>query len=263
MRRLGVWLVLLTLHQTPKWARPAAYLGTSRVLPADANSVKTVSGWLSGRYAGKVEAIEVWNEPNLREFVQVVDPVKYVAVLGAAHSAIKSANPQMKVVFAGTDRVAVSPGAGVVDDFYSLAYAAGAKGKFDIMAVHTYQGPGDAPPDAPDVGTWRILHMPHLIKLMAAHGDSTVPIWVTEFGWSVHANEVGTEPWNRGVTEQQQAAYTVATFDILAQWPQVKNAFVYAERQKATGNLHQDGYGLLNRDFTPRPVYNALAARNS
>ena len=253
--------VLLTLHMSPTWARPAAYASTPWVLPADPRAIQTVSGWLSSRYAGKVEAIEVWNEPNLRHFVQVVDPVKYVAVLGAAHAAIKAANPAMQVVFSGADRVAVSPGAPAVDDFYSLAYRAGAKGKFDVMGVHTYQGPADAPPGAPDVGTWRITHMPALIALMAANGDSTLPISVTEFGWSVHANALGTATWDLGVTEQQQADYTVGAMDLLGTWPQVKSAYVYAERQKATGNLHQDGYGMLRRDLSPRPVLTALAAR--
>lgn len=253
--------VLLTLHMTPKWARPAAYAGTAMVLPENPAAIKTVSGFLASRYAGQVQALEIWNEPNLRDFVQVVDPAKYVAVLGASHSAIKAANPAMKVMFAGTDRIAVSPGGSVVDDFYSLAYKAGAKGKFDIMGVHTYQGPADAAPDAADIGTWRIMHMPHLIRLMASYGDSALPISVTEFGWSVHANATGTLPWDLGVSEQQQADYTLATFDILSQWPQVQDAFVYAERQKATGNVHQDGYGLLRRDLSPRPVYDALVAR--
>lgn len=253
--------VLLTLHMAPKWARPAAYAGTAMVLPENPAAIKTASAFLASRYASQAYAIEVWNEPNLRSFVQVVDPAKYVAVLGAAHSAIKAANPAMKVMFAGTDRIAVQPGGSVVDDFYSLAYKAGAKGKFDIMGVHTYQGPADASPDAADVGTWRILHMPHLIRLMAAYGDAALPISVSEFGWSVHANAAGTATWDLGVSEQQQADYTLATFDILSQWPQVQDAFVYAERQKATGNLHQDGYGLLKRDLTPRPVYNALLAR--
>lgn len=253
--------VMLTLDRSPAWARPAAYASTARVLPADPRSIAPVSGWLAARYEGSVTAIEVWNEPNLKDFVQVVDPARYVAVLGAAHGAIKAANPGMDVVFSGADRVAVSPGAPAVDDFYSLAYRAGAKGKFDVMGVHTYQGPADAPPDAPDAGTWRIMHMPHLLRLMASNGDGAVPVWVTEFGWSVHPNAVGAKSWDLGVTAEQQARYTVGAFDVFARWPQVTHAFVYAERQKATGNLHQDGYGLLNRDLSPRPVYEALRAR--
>jgi len=253
--------VMLTLDRSPSWARPAAYASTARVLPADPSTIGPVAGWLASRYKGQVSAIEVWNEPNLKDFVQVVDPVHYVAVLGAAHSAIKAANPDMRVIFSGADRVAVSPGAAAVDDFYSLAYRAGAKGKFDIMGVHTYQGAADVPPDAPDVGTYRILHLPHLLALMAKNGDASVPVWVTEFGWSVHANAAGAKPWDLGVTADQQARYTVGAFDVFAQWPQVTHAFVYAERQKATGILHQDGFGLLNRDLSPRPVYEALRAR--
>ncbi len=253
--------VMLTLDRAPSWARPAAYKSTARVLPADPRSIAPVSGWLASRYGGQVSAIEVWNEPNLRDFVQVVDPAAYVRVLKAAHGAIKAADPRVKVVFSGADRVAVSPGASAVDDFYSLAYKAGAHGAFDVMAVHTYQGPADAPHDAPDAGTWRITHMPHLLSLMASNGDGSVPVWVTEFGWSVHANAAGAKPWDMGVTADQQARYTVGALDLMARWPQVTQAYVYAERQKATGNVHQDGFGLLNRDLSPRPVYLALAAR--
>ena len=257
-RGLGV---LLTLDRSPGWARPAAYAHTARVLPANPASIRHVSSWMASRYATRVQAIEVWNEPNLKDFVQVVDPAKYVAVLGSAHAAIKAASPSMKVVFSGADRIAVRPGAAAVDDFYSLAYTAGAKGKFDVMGVHTYQGAANEPPDAADIGTWRILHMPSLLALMRAHGDGALPVWVTEFGWSVHANAAGDPSWTLGVTEQQQADYTVRAFDIFARWPQVKRAFVYAERQKATGSVHQDGFGILRRDLRPRPLFAALAAR--
>ncbi|WP_177891088.1 malectin domain-containing carbohydrate-binding protein [Vallicoccus soli] len=253
--------VLLTLDRSPAWARPTAYASTARVLPADPARIRPVAGWLAARYATSVSAIEVWNEPNLKDFVQVVDPAKYVAVLKAAHGAIKAAAPGMQVVFSGADRVAVRPGAAPVDDFYSLAYAAGAKGAFDVMGVHTYQGASNEAPDAPDIGTWRILHMPALLDLMRANGDGAKPVWVTEFGWSVHPNAAGAPSWALGVTEQQQADYTVRAFDIFARWPQVQRAFVYAERQKQTGDAHQDGYGILRRDLTPRPLFTALVAR--
>jgi hypothetical protein len=35
----------------------------------------------------------------------------------------------------------------------------------------------------------------------------------------------------------------------------------YTERDKATGDPHHDGFGLLTHDLRPKPAYTALADR--
>jgi hypothetical protein len=96
---------------------------------------------------------------------------------------------------------------------------------------------------------------------MVANGDGAKPIWFTEFGWSSHANPSGVQNWNRGVTQQQQADFLVRTLTYVAQnFPYVTNVFWYEERNSASGNVQLDNYGLLNRDLSPKPAYDALKA---
>lgn len=93
---------------------------------------------------------------------------------------------------------------------------------------------------------------------MASHGDGTTPVWVTEFGWSTHPNVDGLQPWERGVTERQQSRYTAEMMAYLERLPQVGAAFVYRDRDFTSGNLHQDGFGILREDNTRKPVYDVL-----
>src|SRR5205814_368429 len=106
---------------------------------------------------------------------------------------------------------------------------------------------------------WILDHIRAVHDLMVAKGDGAKPIWATELGWSSHAN-TGTEPsWALGVTEAQQADYIVRAINFFATThPYVKNVFWYNERNKATGNVQEDNYGLLHRDLTPKPAYTAL-----
>ena len=91
------------------------------------------------------------------------------------------------------DRNALVVTGGVVhnnDRWLREAYRAGAKGFFDAVGTHPYQGVGDAAPETPDTGGewWLMTHVKAVHELMASHSDGRKPIWFTEFGWSVHDN---------------------------------------------------------------------------
>jgi GH35 family endo-1,4-beta-xylanase len=120
--------VIVMSYQSPSWASGSSVKETAPKNPADyANYMH----FLATRYAGKVDAYEVWNEPNIDRFWSTgVNAAEYVSLLKPAYSAIKSADPNAKVVFGGLS----------TNDYRYLesAYAAGAKGYFDVMAVHPY-----------------------------------------------------------------------------------------------------------------------------
>ena len=128
------------------------------------------------------------------------------------------------------------------------------------MATHPYQGMADAPPEKPDDGNrWWFTHLPAVRNVMVANGDGAKPIWFTEYGWSSHANYPGIENWKRGVTDAQQADYLVRAIDYVTKnYPYVKNMLWYTERDRTTGNVQYDNYGLLTTSLSPKPVYAAL-----
>jgi len=249
--------VFLTAHQSPAWARP----GTGSNLmqfPANPASIKPWMTFLAKTYGSRIAGIEVWNEPNLVEFTGIADPAarvkKFVGVLKASYAGIKAGNKSVPVIFGGT--------AQTDDVFIKQAYAAGAKGAFDVMAVHPYQGNQTKAPEATDItGKSRMTNLPAVIAAMKVHGDGTKPIWWTEFGTSVHSNAGIKQTWLYGVGSDQVAGdYMVRSFKLAAkQYPQVKVGTLYTAYRPAAGiSAHQYGYRLLEADGTVHPQLKML-----
>jgi len=241
--------VLGTLLWTPAWANGGRDQSTPPRRRAD---FAHFSRWAARHFRGRVDAWEVWNEPNDWSFWHG-SARRYVRLLRAAYPAIKAGDPNALVVFGGLMHND--------DRFLARAYAAGAHGAFDVMATHAYQG--DAPPETADDGDdwWLITHVPAIHDLMARHGDGGKPIWFTELGWSVRPNHPGLPFWQLGVTPQEQAAYlSRAAALIESRYPYVEKAFWYKDAARPGEDELQSGYGLLTADLTPRPAYTALKA---
>jgi cellulase (glycosyl hydrolase family 5) len=195
--------VILMSYQSPSWASGSTNTETPPKNPADyANYMH----FLAARYAGKVDAYEVWNEENIDRFWSTgPNAAEYVSLLKPAYSAVKSADPNAKVVFGGLS----------TNDYRYLesAYAAGAKGYFDVMSVHPYSCS-----TSPDVikrdSSGRITRDSYLgyrevRASMSAAGDAK-PIWFTEFGWS-------TTTGSCGVSEATQASYLTKAYQLAEQ----------------------------------------------
>ena len=148
--------------------------------------------------------------------------------------------------------------------FLQKMYDAGVKGSYDINAFHPYPAIADQSPLAPWDGTkWTVANMRTYIDLMARNGDRT-PVWLTEVGWSTHENWSGVENWNRGITEAQQARYvTDMTRLVATDYPEVTGIFWYTVRDTNIGNVQQDNYGLVRKDWTRKPAWTALRDTNA
>ena len=118
------------------------------------------------------------------------------------------------------------------DTWIRQAYDAGAKGCFDAMATHPYVGPANASPTAGgDKDPWDFEHLDAVHKLMISKGDDK-PIWATEFGWSSHPNTGNEASWNLGVTEAQQADYTVSALQLLEDQFPLRHPRVHLQRPR-------------------------------
>jgi hypothetical protein len=242
--------VMATFWQTPDWASGTT---NKRVLPKNVADYAAAIKWSAARWKTQVQAWEIWNEPNTKDFLSPPDPVAYTKLLKAAYPAVKAGNPAAQVVFGGTMFVDTN--------WIGQAYTAGAKGYYDVMAVHPYLGYANKGPDAPDLGSReRLTHTKVLVELMKAKGESTKPIWFTEFGYSTHANTSSTPVWFLGVSEATQAAFLKQTLTFTqATYPQVKVAFWYNSVDLNTGaNIHASNRGLLRLDYSRKPAFNAM-----
>ena len=153
--------VLPIMYGTPDWASPVwehldAYEDFCRATVA--------------RYAGRMPAIEIWNEPNISGFWyrQPPNATNYVAALRAGYRGAKAADPTVRVVFGGM--------AGWAHGYIEACYKAGMKDFFDVMCVHPYTYPFPSE-------TMHARDLKALRDIMARYDDARKPIWYTEIGW--------------------------------------------------------------------------------
>jgi hypothetical protein len=254
--------VIAMLWSTPCWASTAPETlrqgctgawwerGVDSYPPRNAGDYADVAAFVARRYGSALAALEVWNEPNLDEgtFWKAEDkPEAYAALLRAAFPAVKAADPDVAVL-AGALAFADRP-------FLEALYAHGIRGSYDGISLHPYnewRHPGDR--WRPE---WReYTFLPGLESIRAAQeqaGDRA-PLWITEFGWTA-CREGG---WC--VSESQQAEYIRAAFHILEGLDFVEAAIVYNLRDKGTDGGKESNWGVVRRDFSPKPAYAALTA---
>lgn len=234
---------LAVLLTTPDWARRPSTIETAP--PVDAADLGRFSGRMAAHFRDRINAYQVWNEPNLVSFWGgFSDPAGYTQLLKAVHPAIKAVAPRATVLAAGvspaTDgHLSVSP-----VTFYAGVYAAGGKGSFDAAAAHPYTW---GKPDA-----WT-ADVDGLHGLMTAYGDGAKPIWVTEDG-------ISTAPIAPGTTEEGQRAYLLDALAKAAARPWVGPVIVYGLRDTGSPGDPFATFGLTRGDFSPKASYLALAA---
>ena len=252
--------ILLLFYWAPEWAS-----GTSdkNGRPRDPAQFARAPAWVADRYSGerdpdlRISAIELWNEPDLDRFwapepsaTKVSDFATLVRVAGAA---VKKAAPDITVVTGGLSALDT--------DWLAAFYAAdpGVGVSYDVLGLHAYPSPGDAPPThvAPDHPEHSMPTITAMGQAMTAHSDPA-PIWITEFGWSTHDNSALTPNWARGVTEAQQAQYLLEAMPVLTSEPRVQAAFWYSIWNPPLGDPHMDGFGLLDEDLRRKPSFAAM-----
>ena len=243
MKVLGVLLC------TPGWASGAVGDGLP---PLDFDDYGRVAERVSRRWQGRVHAWQVWNEPDPLQPFWEGGQAAYVELLERAHPRIRAGSPDALVVAAGPS----SNDPLWFDTFYRL----GAADHFDVLSTHTYQQQSDAPPDQHRKGGAWISNLSDLREVMRAHGDESTPLWITEFGWSGHGTVEGQPPWQRGVSPEVQADYLVQMLQMLeSRHPYVEAAFWYNARDRIDADRHNNSFGLLERDLSPKPAFIALA----
>jgi hypothetical protein len=243
---------------TPQWANGTT---NSAVPPRDPADFRDFMQWLATNYPS-VAAWQIYNEPNGPAWGGTID--QYVATMRAAYTGVKTGNPSAAVVTGGT----------VYSDFDWVAslYAAGGKGTFDAIGVHPYPGKADEPPNyAREASRYWFPSISLIRNVMVQNGDSDKEIWITEFGYSEHANDLLPSAssdywWALGVNATTQANFGVQAFQYAhANFPYVPVFIWYKELSWPLGSLspdwfdlHTQGYGLLRADESPRPVYCSL-----
>lgn len=237
--------VLMFVDKTPCWASsapPAVLAGCSPSSQTEANvwpptdpaDYASFVAYLASRYGPHLAAIEIWNEPDQSNEFYFAGPEKaarYAAILRAAYTAVKQADPQVPVL-AGS--LVGSNGA-----FLRALYAAGIKGYYDGLAVHFYNL---------TLASLRSLH-----EVQLANGDHT-PLWLDEFGWS--------SCWPAQKIQDELACVTpkVQAANILNAMHALEHSYVAAAVLYKLQDTPGDNFGVLSASGAHKPAFAALAS---
>ena len=96
---------------------------------------------------------------------------------------------------------------------------------------------------------------------MVQHSDGDKVIWVTEFGWASNSSPNPNYEYAADNSLEQQAAYTVTAYEMGEAWGWVGPMFLWNLNYKVVAPASELAqWGIVDHDWNPLPVYNALAA---
>jgi hypothetical protein len=220
----GLKLIARVDHE-PTWAGPP---------PSNINAFVDFLTAMATRYRGRIQAYQIWNEPNLaREWGnKPPNAAEYTQMLKAAYQAIKKADPNALVISAGMAPTTEWSQRAVPDtQFIQSMYNAGAKPYFDLLGAHgagykappemdpgqvatdpNYYNVGDVncPGDACRIYCFR--HVEDLRQIMVDNGDAKKRVVVLEFGWTRDERPDSPYAWHRVEDQFVQGDYMVRAY---------------------------------------------------
>jgi hypothetical protein len=268
--------LLIGVVNAPEYLRPdPTWYGP----PADYAEFGRFMQQMAERYRGRVDAYELWNEPNLvREWTgDVLDPVRFAALVAEGARGVRAGDPDARIISGAPAVTGIDDGVTAVDDrvFLRGMLAAGVAQHVDGVGVHPYgfANPPDASAGDPEQVAPSHNEHPSFFfhdtledyrALLLEAGADDLQLWVTEFGWpSVEGmGEVDTTGWEYAgdVSEEQQADYVVRGFQIGLDTPWVGPMFLWNLNISTIwgGERPESAYSLLRPDGRYRPAYIAL-----
>lgn len=264
--------VLVDIAHPPAWALPA----DQPWLPADPTAFADFLRQVVSQLGDKVDAWQIWNEPNLADNTNgIIDPRGMLELARAAYPVIKEIDPDAKVVSPGLAPTSLQYEDWAFDDdiyFERMLALNGGEilNYFDVIGVHAY-GAGNPPdtywPSTPsDNPEWSnapefyFRHIEEYHRILETSGALDKPVWITEAGWPV-ANASGEYGYGEYVTEDLQAQYVVRGMEIVrTEWDWVDQVFLWNLNAAPYSGADSvfGGFSHVREDGTARPVYGAI-----
>lgn len=222
--------LMFSVVTSPPWTRPT--LGGAGGPPEDFQLFANFLGAIAGRYCGRLQAIEVWNEQNLRREWEgfPLEPASYMDLLRRAYNAIKGVCPSMLVISGATTPAGYSDVAFDDIDYLRGMYQNGLKQYSDGIGIHPS---GFANPPSVTFQDWEsgnytaVSHVNHRSfyflstlresrRVMEEFGDTAKRLWPTEFGWGSTPSPFPGYEYEARIDEATQARWIVEAFNIMA-----------------------------------------------
>ncbi|BAM01588.1 MULTISPECIES: SH3 domain-containing protein [Caldilinea] len=222
--------LMFSVVTAPAWTRPN--LGGTGGPPEDFQLFANFLGAIASRYCGRVQAIEVWNEQNLRREWEgfPLEPASYMDLLKRSYNAIKAACPSMLVISGAPTPAGYSDVAYDDIDYLRGMYQHGLKQYSDGVGIHpsgfanppsvTFEdwqaGRYDAPSHVNHRSFYFLSTLRESRRVMEEFGDVNKRLWPTEFGWGSTPNPFPGYEYQVRIDEATQARWIVESFQIMA-----------------------------------------------
>jgi hypothetical protein len=234
--------LLLAITGTPHWAHRGWTKGAEDGPPAERATLAGFLGILSARYAGVVDAYQIWQSPNVEVYWDgQPSPRAYSQILKAAHRAVKASDPGALIV---SGDVVLEPSESEQRSVDGLLFleemiqfgAAGACDAIGVAIDSSITSPVELIEDAQQL----------------TRGYAQVPIWVTRAGWSCPEADSGAI----AACEEQQADYLVRLAAGIDKIDSVQ-ALIVDNFNLATvdPNHPAASRSLIRSDWSPRPAF--------
>ncbi len=166
--------ILLPLGGSPRWASarptlPSNYYPGFTAEPANIEDWRIFVKTVVSRYKGRIQAYEIWNEPNLQDFwTGTTDQM--LNLTREASQIIHSVDPNAIVV---SPAATADYGVSWIAEFLRKG-----GGQFvDVIGFHFYVNPHTLLPED------MLPVIQRVRQVMADNGSSNKPLWNTETGW--------------------------------------------------------------------------------
>ncbi|MBV9169349.1 MAG: cellulase family glycosylhydrolase [Chloroflexi bacterium] len=267
--------IMLSVAHAPVFYRSP----TSGLMPADPTTFNTFMQALATRYAGQVQAYEVWNEQNLaREAGDGnVDPSTYLPLMEAGATGVRAGDPSARVLLGAPSPTGANiPGESMDDLSYLTQLYAINNGEvaqyFDVLSAHPsgFSNPPDCTPDTPQCsfsGSWNddpsffaLYRVGQYYNLMQSVGDGGKQIWLTEFGYCSNQSPPPGYEYCKYITEDQQALFLQQAYQLARNTPYIGAMFAWnLNFQLAVPQTDEKwGFGIIRSDWSARPAYGRL-----
>ena len=277
--------VLISIAKAPDWTRHTDRSEDGP--PDDLNHLRWFIHSLLEKVGPNIDAIEIWNEPNLkREWTgnRPISGASYMELFRVGYDAVRAYSPGIAVVTAGLAPTGNHDGISVDDRvFLRQMYQAGLGGYNDVkIGVHPYSW-GNPPDflccdhvegqgwdDKPQFFFLQTIY--DYTNIIAANSDNA-PMWVTEFGWATWEDFPSEAPeiWMAYNSAFDQSNYALRAFEIGQSRPDIELMFLwnlnYAYEIAVQHRSELAAYSILYPRFDgsdhqrERPLFQALAAR--
>jgi polysaccharide biosynthesis protein PslG len=264
--------VLISVAKAPLWARSDQEEDGP---PDDPQALASFLSFLFTRRGGMtVDAVEIWNEPNLRREWQgqPMTGAAYMRYFTAAYNAIRAFSPTMPIITAGLAPTSDSDVSRDDRAYLREMYAAGLGNYHDVyIGVHPYSWGNSPDARCCDLGDERgwdddphfffIENIDAFRTIMNQNGHNDVQLWATEFGWATWDGfgSAAPEPWMTYNTRWDQANYIIRAFEIGQQRPDIGVMFLwnlnFATTRLIERRDERAAYGIVPYTTAIRPAF--------